>query len=153
VRTIENSGGSRVLFGMVVWLLVWGCTGQNDSTAIGINADESISQDPAKQPVIQFDTLSHDFGTILEGERVVCYFDYENHGEGSLVIQSVEASCGCTTPDWSREPLAPGEKESMQIVFDATGRSGAQLKLVTVISNASNPRVQLTLRADVKENV
>jgi hypothetical protein len=97
--------------------------------------------------------LSHDFGTILEGERVVCYFDYENQGEESLVIQSVEASCGCTTPDWSSEPLAPGEKKSLQIVFDATGRSGAQLKLVTVISNASNPRVQLTLRADVKDNV
>ena len=103
--------------------------------------------------MLVFDTLAHDFGTILEGEQVVCYFDYTNTGQGRLVIQRIESSCGCTTPDWSREPLAPGEGERLQIVFDATGRSGAQFKQVTVVSNAANQKVQLTIRAHVQKNV
>ncbi len=75
-----------------------------------------------------FDTLIHDFGTIIEGEQVVCYFDYRNEGGEDLLISSVEATCGCTTPDWSREPLGPGEKGSLAIIFDASGRSGIQRK-------------------------
>jgi hypothetical protein len=105
------------------------------------------------ESVIRFDTVEHDFGTILEGERVLCFFDYENTGEGPLVIQSVEASCGCTIVEWSSDPLAPGQSERLQVVFDATGRSGAQVKLITIKSNATDPRIQLILRANVKANV
>jgi hypothetical protein len=81
---------------------------------------------------------------------VVCYFDYENTGSSELVINSVEASCGCTTPDWSSEPLQPGERKSLQIIFDATGRSGMQRKVVTVTSNASNGEVRITLMANIE---
>ena len=100
-----------------------------------------------------FDTLEHDFGTIIEGERVVGYFDYQNGGGKDLLITSVEATCGCTTPNWSREPLEPGEKKTLEIIFDASGRSGEQRKLVTVKSNASNQVVQLTIRATVNNSV
>ncbi len=48
---------------------------------------------------------------------VVCYFDYENKGKGDLLITSVEATCGCTTPDWSREPLKPGERGQPEDCF------------------------------------
>jgi len=100
-----------------------------------------------------FDTLIHDFGTIIEGESVVCYFNYGNEGEEDLLITAVEASCGCTTPNWSREPLEPGEKETLEIIFDASGRNGEQRKLVTIKSNASNQVVQLTIRAKVNNSV
>ena len=111
-----------------------------------------MSQDLVGQPIVKFDTVTHDFGTILEGERVLCYFDYENAGDGTLLIQSVEASCGCTIVDWNKEPLEPGGRERLQVIFDATGRDGAQFKLVTVRSNATEPSIRLTLKADVKAN-
>jgi hypothetical protein len=114
---------------------------------------EYAIQDSVSQPVMLFDTLEHDFGTIIEGERVVGYFDYQNGGGKDLLITSVEATCGCTTPGWSSEPLKPGEKGRLEVIFDASGRSGAQRKVVTVQSNASNQPVRLTIKANITNGV
>lgn len=136
----------------VMFLLVLSCGRQNGSLPPDIQISEESGQDVQGKPVIQFDTLIHDFGTIIEGERVVCYFDYLNSGGEDLLITAVEATCGCTTPDWSNAPLGPGESETLEIIFDASGRSGEQRKLVTVRSNASNQVVQLTIRANVNNS-
>jgi hypothetical protein len=152
VRTNKYPGIGLVGTGLVIWFLAGGCSGQNGRGTKSSVVTGSISQVLAGQPVIKFDTVTHDFGTILEGERVLCYFDYENTGDGTLLIQSVEASCGCTIVDWNREPLEPGGEERLQVIFDATGRAGAQFKLVTVRSNATEPGVRLTLKANVKAN-
>ena len=137
----------------VLLVLILSCGGQNGSGAADCGESENMEERSQEQSVIKFDTLVHDFGTIIEGERVVCYFDYSNEGGADLLITAVEATCGCTTPDWKREPLVPGETESLKIIFDAEGRSGAQRKLVTVRSNASNGEVRLTVRANVNTNV
>ena len=130
--------------------LIMGCSGHNGSLPSDQLVQEEITQDSTTQPIITFSKLSHDFGTILEGEKVVCYFDYENTGKSDLIILSVDASCGCTTPDWSREPVKAGDKKSLKIIFDATGRSGVQRKMVTVMSNASNEVVKLTIKANIE---
>ncbi len=143
-----HAGILLVLIGALI-----SCGGQNGREQQD-DANQAITvQNTDYKPVIVFDTVVHDFGTIIEGERVVCYFDYRNEGDGDLLITAVEASCGCTTPDWSREPLGPGEKETLAIIFDASGRSGEQHKLVTVKSNASNQVVRLTIRAIVNKRV
>lgn len=153
MKMTKTSRMSAIALGWMVWIVSGGCNGQNDSIDKSIDFQGVPANDPSDIPVLTFDTLVHDFGTILEGEKVVCYFDYVNSGGGALVIQSIEASCGCTTPNWSKEPLPPGERNTLQIVFDATRRSGLQLKQVTVHSNADLPKVQLTIRANVKANV
>ena len=130
--------------------LIMGCSGHNGSLISDQLVQEEITQDSTAQPIITFSKLSHDFGTILEGEKVVCYFDYENTGKTDLVLLSVDGTCGCTTPDWSREPVKAGDKKSLKIIFDATGRSGAQRKVVTVLSNASNVVVKLTIKANIE---
>ena len=138
----------------IVYLLalpvIMGCSGHNGSLPSDLVEQEVIAQDSAVQAVIIFSKLTHDFGTILEGENVVCYFDYENTGKADLLISSVDASCGCTTPNWSREPVKAGDRKSLKIIFDATGRSGAQRKVVTVLSNASNVVVKLTIKANIE---
>lgn len=146
--------------GVSLWLavlpLIWvlsACGGQNGSRVPSDSLEVKEVQNPELEAVMLFDTLEHDFGTIIEGERVVCYFDYVNSGSSELLITSVEASCGCTTPGWSSEPLKPGERESMELIFDASGRSGVQRKVVTVRSNASNESVQLTIRANIINGV
>jgi len=65
------------------------------------------------------------------------------------VITSVETTCGCTTPDWNKEPLKPGKRDQLKVVFDASGRSGSQYKIVAVESNAATPSVRLTIKANV----
>ena len=138
---------------VLLFVLLLSCNGQNGRGPIGRSIGEDLPEGSQKQSVIKFDTLAHDFGTIIEGERVVCYFDYSNVGDADLLITAVEATCGCTIPDWKREPLVPGETGSMKIIFDASGRSGEQRKLVTVRSNASNSELRLTIKAKVNENV
>lgn len=129
------------------------CGGQNGSQEQENRVVEIDTESALNQSVMIFDSLVHDFGTIIEGEQVVCYFEYRNGGDMELLITSVEATCGCTTPNWSREPLSPGEKRELEIIFDASGRSGLQRKVVIVNSNATNQMVQLTIRANVNNSV
>ena len=152
MKTIKQIGASSICLWVIGLSFLVACTGQNGSHESVNGVSDEIIQGADKQPVMLFDTLSHDFGTIIEGEMVVCYFEYKNSGTGDLVINSVEATCGCTTPDWSSEPLKPGEKKDLKIVFDATGRSGAQRKVVTVTSNASNSVTRLTILANINNN-
>jgi len=135
---------------LLVWL-VGSCSGSAKPEKSGGSVNWETEEGTEGGAVLAFEDTSHDFGTLLAGEQVVCYFEYENSGGEPLVIRSVETTCGCTTPDWNREPLPPGGKERLQVIFDATGRSGLQLKQVTVVSNASEPRIQLILRAEVKD--
>ncbi len=149
MRTTEGVRVTAWILATVLIGVLSACGGQNGSQEVKEDLPDLTQQGSVLEPVMLFDTLEHDFGTIIEGERVVCYFDYVNDGGTELVINSVEATCGCTTPGWSREPLKPGEGQSLELIFDASGRSGAQRKVVTVQSNASNAKVRLTIRANV----
>jgi len=144
--------GIKYLYGLTAVLAVaalFSCTGQNGRDVVMPEGSEVLTENAPFQSDILFDTLSHDFGTIIEGEMVVCYFEYTNVGKGDLVINSVKATCGCTTPDWNKAPLKEGESDRLKVVFNSVGRSGSQLKTVTVESNAVNPVVKLSIRANV----
>jgi len=141
----------RIAFSLTLLLLL-SCTGQNGRSEILAASEAGVQEDVHLQADILFDTLNHDFGTIIEGEMVVCYFDYENTGKGDLVITSVEATCGCTIPDWNKEPLKPGERDQLKVVFNTRDRKGSQFKSVAVESNATNPVVRLTISANVISN-
>ena len=153
MRAIEGITGSKGLAGLLVLGFLSACGGQNGSRESLAEEQAYSIQDSVSEPVMLFDTLEHDFGTIIEGERVVGYFDYQNGGGKDLLITSVEATCGCTTPGWSSKPLKPGERGRLEVIFDASGRSGAQRKVVTVQSNASNQPVRLTIKANVTNGV
>lgn len=99
---------------------------------------------------IDFQETSHVFGTISEGNGKVSYdFKYKNAGNAPLILTNVRAGCGCTTPEWSREPLAPGAEGSIKVTFDPRNRPGSFIKSITVNSNAENPVVSLTIRGNV----
>ena len=153
MRTIENNSKLACSLFLMILGVLSGCGGQNGSKEASKGLQAQNPQVAVSEPVMLFDTLEHDFGTIIEGERVVCYFDYINDGGSELVITSVEATCGCTTPGWSSEPLKPGEGHSLELIFDASGRSGTQRKVVTVQSNAQNQEVRLTVKANVINGV
>ena len=153
MRTMDRKGQGLWLASIPLLWLLSACGGQNGSQVPSDGIQENATHISVSEPVMLFDTLEHNFGTIIEGERVVCYFDYANGGGSDLLITSVEASCGCTTPGWSSEPLKPGERESLELIFDASGRSGVQRKVVTVRSNASTELVQLTIRANIINSV
>ncbi len=102
----------------------------------------------AQKPVITFDKTTHDFGTVKEEDgKISCVFEFTNTGDAKLKLSNVQASCGCTTPQWSRDSIAPGEKGTINVAYNASGRPGGFTKTVTVTSNAE--RVVLTIKGNV----
>ncbi|MFO7616333.1 MAG: DUF1573 domain-containing protein [Bacteroidales bacterium] len=89
------------------------------------------------EPSITFSTTSHNFGTLNELDGIKTHtFEFFNNGGQALVLTDVVTSCGCTVPEWSKAPVAPGGKGSLTVSFDPKGSPGAFRKSITVKSNA-----------------
>jgi hypothetical protein len=103
-----------------------------------------------EKPVISFVTRSHDFGSVREEVgKVSTDFVFTNTGKAPLVIQQVTASCGCTTPTWTKQPVAPGGQGKIRVTYSATGRPGIFTKTITVANNSNENPVQLTIHGVV----
>lgn len=104
-----------------------------------------------KTAVIQFDQVSHDFGKFSEDKKNVTYeFKFKNTGNAPLVISRVTASCGCTTPEWTKEPVAPGKTGYVKATYNPVGRPGAFNKSITVFTNTPEKNVRLTIKGIVQ---
>lgn len=104
-----------------------------------------------KTAVIQFDQVSHDFGKFSEDKKNVTYeFKFKNTGNAPLVISRVTASCGCTTPEWTKEPVAPGKTGYVKATYNPIGRPGAFNKSITVFTNTPEKNVRLTIKGIVQ---
>src|SRR5437870_282846 len=89
------------------------------------------------QGILKFEKETHEFGTIAEGVQATYEFKFKNTGNQPVVISNVQPSCGCTTPDWTKEPILPGKSGMVKAVYNSTGRPGAFHKSITVTSNAA----------------
>ncbi|MFN4083904.1 MAG: DUF1573 domain-containing protein [Bacteroidia bacterium] len=98
---------------------------------------------------IKFEKETHDFGTIPQGTPVTYEFKFTNKGKSPLILTNASASCGCTTPDWSKEPIKPGKTGYVKATYNAAS-PGEFTKSVTVQSNAKNSTVILYLKGNVK---
>ncbi len=87
-------------------------------------------------PNIKFDNEDFNFGIIIEGEKASHTFKFTNSGKSDLIISDVQPSCGCTTSkEFTKEPIAPGERGEIKVVFDSTDKPGDIKKPITVITN------------------
>jgi hypothetical protein len=127
-------------------LLLFGaaCKNQNSTEVSGTDVEKTGSR-----PEIRFEKTEHDLGKVLQGEKVGYNFIFTNVGDASLVIMDASASCGCTVPRYSKKPIAPGEKGSVEVVFDSSGRMGQQSKTVTLKTNGKVKIVYLTIKAEI----
>ena len=102
------------------------------------------------EPVFNFQKESHNFGTIKEGAVAKHDFTFTNTGESPLIITNAKGSCGCTVPNWPREPIAPGETGTIHVEFNSSGRTGNQRKQVTIDANTVPNQKILSIRAQVE---
>lgn len=102
-------------------------------------------------PELEFDQNRHDFGTVTEGDVVEHEFTFTNTGNAPLKVMKANPSCGCTVPDWSKDPIAPGEKGSMVVKFDTRGKLGKQNKSVRLTTNTKKGNETLTFSAVVEK--
>ena len=104
----------------------------------------------AQQPVITFEKTEHDFGKINEADgRVSTVFSFKNEGMAPLVLSNVRASCGCTTPTWTKEPIEPGQTGSITVTYNPNGRPGRFQKTVTITSNATEATTRVYIKGEV----
>ena len=88
-------------------------------------------------PKITFNELEHNYGTIQKGGDGNCEFTFTNDGNEPLILTGVRASCGCTTPTWTKEPVMPGKTGTIKVRYN-TNNVGSFTKTITVTSNAVN---------------
>ncbi len=106
----------------------------------------------AQKPKIVFNELEHDFGTFKESDGVQkTTFKFTNKGDVPLVLNNVRASCGCTTPKWTREPVAPGKQGEIQVSYNPKNRPGSFNKSVMIRSNAENGTTVLRIKGRVAQ--
>lgn len=105
--------------------------------------------DAGDMPVLEFEKDFHDFGRIIQGEKVSYSFKFTNTGKSDLIISKVSTSCGCTVPEFPKIPIKPGESNKIAVKFDSENRRGFQNKSITIISNTQPNSVVLRIKAQV----
>lgn len=103
----------------------------------GFAFNTSIAQEVVSGAKIDFSKEVHDYGDVKYGADGTCTFEFKNTGTAPLIISNAKGSCGCTVPEWPKEPINPGQKAEIKVKYD-TKRPGAINKSVTITSNAAN---------------
>ena len=112
-------------------------------------AEKADAKPEGPLPVAAFTKTEHDFGTITEGQVVEYTFSVKNTGAAPMVIQDAKPSCGCTVPDWTKQPIAPGGTGFVKAKFDSNGKPGIQNKTITVLANTYPKQTVLRFKAMV----
>ena len=110
-----------------------------------------VSAQQKEASITVVDSAVHDFGEIKESDGDVSHtFTVLNNGELPLVISRVVASCGCTQPVWTKEPIAPGKTGEVKVTYLVAGRPGPFNRTASVYSNGKAGNYVLTIKGDVK---
>ena len=104
----------------------------------------------AGEAEIKFEKTNHDFGSFPESQKVTCTFKFTNTGDKLLVIHQAIASCGCTVPNYPKEPIKPGESGEIVVTYDGTGKfPGHFKKSITLRTNAKKEIIRLYIEGDM----
>lgn len=153
------------IIGIVLSLLTIACQKKtsSDKRIEEINTEGGVS-DLIRNPVsadglvdstnvakMTFLETEFDFGEVKEGEVVEHVFHFTNNGKVPLIISDARSTCGCTVPEWSKEPIPPGEKSEIRVHFNSTNKSGQQNKPITITANTYPAETVVHLKGLVRE--
>lgn len=124
------------------------------ATKTAVNADPQAAknsaavQSPSSQQnadlSMKFKNEEHSFGNVPEGPSVSYDFEFTNISKEPIVLSNVQASCGCTTPTWPKEPIAPGKTSKITATYNTQGRPGPFTKTITVTSNVGSKVLKIS---------
>lgn len=139
---------------LLVSLALVSCNSSSDEKTITtdlVNSPLTANSNAEKvlTPNIEMLETSYNFGEIQQGESVTHDFILKNTGEADLIISAAKGSCGCTVPEWPKNPIAKGEDAVIKVTFNSAGKSGKQNKTVTLVTNAIPNTKVLTINGNV----
>jgi hypothetical protein len=120
-----------------------------------INDNVSLASNPKKindnspKPVFTIESTEFDFGRVNEGDIVNHIFEFTNTGKSPLVIDKATASCGCTVPDWPKDPIGVGETGEIKVRFDTKGKPMQQIKTISIMANTEPALTRLRIKGFV----
>ncbi len=121
-----------------------------NSTTTAAPTTTSSAKTSTGGPVLTFDKVVHDFGTINEGDKVTTVFNFTNTGNEDLIIVDARGSCGCTVPQYPKNTaIAPGATGEITVSFDSSNKPGNQQKSVTLSANTASGREMLRIKSQV----
>jgi hypothetical protein len=153
----------RTLFNYILIissLLIASCGNKTDEQKDGevrvspdiVNNPETANgevTDKTGVPKFDFEEITFDLGTVQSGESVTHEFKFKNSGDRDLIISQAKGSCGCTQPEYPKDPIAPGDEGVIKVTFNSTGISGQITKNVTLIANTTPNTKVLTITGEV----
>lgn len=119
------------------------CGGKGET----IKVSSSIAPDKAAE--MEFKETAHNFGTLMQGDTASHVFTFTNTSKNLLTIVNAQGSCGCTIPEYPKEPIAPGETGKIKVTFNSVGKRGYQKKDVTIEANTIPSKTVLKIYANV----
>ena len=131
-------------------------TAKSTVEAVTPNATQvtPASQNPSSKATgkvtsIKFDEMSYDWGKLKEGDKMTHIFKFKNVGNEDLIISDARGSCGCTVPEWPKEPIKAGKTGEIKVIFDSAHKNGPQSKTVTLTANTDPANVVLMIKGNV----
>ncbi|MFZ4542890.1 MAG: DUF1573 domain-containing protein [Saprospiraceae bacterium] len=118
---------------LFIALLASSCGNKSDKKVEGSTVEAKVPEGPTT--LIKFEEEDYNFGKVTQGQVVEHSFEFTNIGKEPLIISECHASCGCTVPEWPKDPIAPGQKSKITTKFNTAGKSNDQKKVVTVTAN------------------
>jgi hypothetical protein len=157
----------QIIFCVMAFLFLASCNNksvnnENAGSSTGNSAEISNDQisnpatasnptaTPSEFAIMSFKNTEHNFGDILENQKVETTYEFTNTGKVDLLINDCRASCGCTVPNWPKTPIKPGASGVIKVVFDSAGKSGENNKIVTVLANIKEGSIELKFKASVR---
>ncbi len=154
------------LLATLVTAMLASCQNSNNSVRDEARAAVENAVQPANQSAVQpaaqtaevpsgptttmaFEETEFDFGTITEGEKVSHTYTFKNTGSEPLILSNAKGSCGCTVPQWPREPIAPGESADVTVEFNSANKRGKKNQKVTITANTNPPQTFIYLKGEV----
>ena len=150
---------------LVVGFLATGCGGADTAAqqeaAADVTASTPVTPTQPTAPVadaapagpttaINFAETEFNFGKVMAGEKVSHTYTFTNTGNEPLIISNAKGSCGCTVPEWPREPIAVGGTGEVTVVFDSKNKKGPRNQKVTLTANTDPPQTFIYLKGEVE---
>lgn len=140
---------NKVFHFILLLIFAVSCQPTNSEKSIDASAIETDSN-ATEEPIMSFEKKTWDFGSIIDGEVVEHTFRFTNTGNKDLVISSASASCGCTIPNWPKEPIAPGDKGEIKVKFNSSGKKDMVTKDITILANTNPVKTILQIKVFVE---
>lgn len=122
------------------------------ATAASIDPMKSASEKPTGPLTsMKFEESTYDFGKVMQDSENKKVFTFTNTGSEPLVISNAKGSCGCTVPQWPKEPIAPGQTGEIKVVYKPGKQKDKQHKTVTITANTEPEKTVISISADVQQ--